>query len=275
VTALVLAAAVALLGVLAPAASANVETATSGPVQAQLSYTKNGDFDYSNVRIEFTRGGTVVTDEPVPPPCPDCQPMPAGRGDSSSLTLRDVGGNGEPEAIVDLFTGGAHCCLVSVIYRYDAASNTYKHILHDWADADYLVGDFNGDGRVEFRSSDARFAFRFTAYVFSGFPIQIWRYQTGRMIDVTRSFPRLVRKDAKQELKFYRDARHQKLDVRGYLAAFLADEYLLGKGTDGWKVVNAAYHRGELHGPQGDTLPKGKRYLRELRRFLKNLGYIR
>ena len=275
---LAVAAVAAVFAVLAPAASATVETATSGQVQAQLSYTKNGDFDYSDVRIKITRGGTTVLDEAVPGPCQDCQPMPAGHAETSSLTLKDLDKDGEPEAIVDLFTGGAHCCLVSVIYGYNAGSNTYGHLLQDWRDPGYTLTDLNHDGRPEFRSSDALFAYRFSAYVFSAFPIQIWHYQAGRMIDVTRSFPKLIKKDAKLQLHFYKSARGKKdLDVRGDLAAYTADEYLLGKskGDAAWRLLKRANKRGELHGPTGDSLPKGSRYLRKLRHFLKNLGYIR
>ena len=258
---LALAAAAALFAVLAPAASATVETATSGQVQAQLSYTKNGDFDYNNVRIKITRGGTTVLDEAVPGPCQDCQPMPAGHAETSSLTLKDLDKDGEPEAIVDLFTGGAHCCLDSVIYGYNAGSNTYGHLLQDWRDPGYTLTDLNHDGRPEFRSSDALFAYRFSAYVFSAFPIQIWHYQAGRMIDVTRSFPKLIKNDAKLQLRFYKSARGKKdLDVRGDLAAYTADEYLLGKskGDAAMAAAEAGEQARRVARPEGRFAPEGQ-----------------
>ena len=35
------------------------------------------------------------------------------------LTVRDLDGDGEPEVLVDLYTGGAHCCFYTVILRFD------------------------------------------------------------------------------------------------------------------------------------------------------------
>ena len=50
---------------------------------------------------------------------------PAGRGDSRSIGLRDLDGDGEPEVLLELFSGGANCCLSTLIYRYRANANTY------------------------------------------------------------------------------------------------------------------------------------------------------
>ena len=52
----------------------------------------------------------------------------------------------------------------------------------------------------------------------------------GRFIDDTKQFPSLIRTDAAARLKELRKARKGD-DVRGVLAAYVADEYLLGKGA--------------------------------------------
>jgi hypothetical protein len=90
-----------------------VETAASGAVIAELSYIKRsrgrGEFrfhEFRDFRVRILRGGVVLYDKAVGKPCEEfCTPA------ESALTgkhvgLRDLNGDGEPEAIVDLFTGG-------------------------------------------------------------------------------------------------------------------------------------------------------------------------
>jgi hypothetical protein len=60
--------------------------------------------------------------------------------------------------------------------------------------------------------------------------------------------------------------------VRGILAAWLADQYSLGRGRAGWRFLERAERRGEL-GRKPDLWPVGKAYLRKLRAFLKTTGY--
>jgi hypothetical protein len=250
------------------------DTASLGQVQAKLTYTKNSDFDYKDVHIQIDRAGHTVLAAPVPAPCAQCPIIPAGAAAGiSSLQVVDLDHDGEPEVIVDLFTGGAHCCTLSVIYGYRPATDSYGHRTQDWRDPSYNLVDIDHDGRPEFRSSDARFAYEFTAYVFSAFPIQIWHYVAGAMVDVTKSFPKLIRRDAKAKRAQYRHLRNAGYDVRGALAAYAADEYLLGRGAVGMRLVDNARRRGELHGPKGDSLPGGRKYVKRLRKFLHSLHY--
>jgi hypothetical protein len=256
------------------AASARSETHTLGQVQATLSYTKNGDFDFRDVHLVIKRAGRTVLDAPVPPPCAQCPVIPSGASANvDSLQLVDLERDGEPEAIVDLFTGGAHCCSFSVIYGYHPGTDSYSHRTQDWRDPSYNLVDIDHDGRPELRSADARFAYEFTAYVFSAFPVQIWHYSGGAMVDVTRQFPNQIRHDVKSQRSRYRFLRRHHYDVRGALAAYAADEYLLDRGAVGMRLVYNALHRGELKKHDGDFGPFERRYIKRLRRFLHSLGY--
>ena len=58
---------------------------------------------------------------------------PGGVVDDSSVDVRDLDGDGEPEVLVKLYSGGANCCLSSLIFRYRAASNDYTSVLRDSA----------------------------------------------------------------------------------------------------------------------------------------------
>jgi hypothetical protein len=66
------------------------------------------------------------------------------------------------------------------------------------------------------------------------------------------------------------------VNVRGLLAAYLADSYRAGNGRVAWRRVVAAYRRGDVDKRfAGETGPFGKSYLQSLRRFLTKLGYLK
>ena len=149
--------------------------------------------------------------------------------------MRDLDGDGEPEVLVDVSTGGAHCCAVSWVLRWDGA--TYAAVAHNWGDAAYRLQDVDGDGAPEFRSADTRFAYAFTAYAFSGFPVMTLAYRQGVFRDVTRRHEALVRQDARRQMREYRKRRSGRFSL-GVLAAWTADQYLLGKRgrrTGSWR----------------------------------------
>jgi hypothetical protein len=93
------------------------------------------------------------------------------------------------------------------------------------------------------------------------------------MLDVTRSFPSLIRKDAASYWKFY---RREPAAARGLLAAWLADEYLLGRRAQAWATMRRLNRSGAFRlGPEGDSWPGGSAYLHALRRYVVKLGYAR
>ena len=84
-----------------------------------------------------------------------------------------------------------------------------------------------------------------------------------------------MRRDAAEVYALYRSQlRSPSYDVRGILAAWLADQYSLGRGRAGWRVLERAERHGEL-GRKPDLWPVGKAYLRKLRAFLRRTGYSR
>ena len=276
----------ALVAALLPAtASAAVQQedakhpSLGGDVAAQLTYDKQSDFEFKDVRIKITRAGAVLLDAPVPAPCDECPVIPSGLGDETNpaLHLTDLDADGEPEALVDLYTGGAHCCTYTQIYRYDAAINAYRRIKAAWGDYSYTLRDLDGDGSPELESADFRFAGAFTAYAASGSPPQIWKFSGGKLKDVTRkkAFRSLVKKNLKQYLALYKKWRNDDEipEVRGFLAAYVADKYLLGQGDTAFDLVYAALRRGELDPIEGDTSPTRKRYIAALRKYLHKWGY--
>jgi hypothetical protein len=191
---------------------------------------------------------------------------PAGYGEKRSLALRDLDGDGEPEAVLDLFWGGAHCCFWSDVYRYDSA--TYRLAHHFWGDAFYRVVDVNGDSRPEFVSGDYRFAYAFSAFAFSVFPIQIWSYQSGRFLDVTHRYPARIRGDVARTWRQYLRLRRAHYETESAVAAWAADQYLLHHRALVWRRLAALARAGQLQGNYSPQL-----FLRKLRLFLAHHGY--
>jgi hypothetical protein len=268
----------ALLALVFPAgasAARSTETAEAGDVHAELSYEKVSEVEYRDVRLKIVRAGVTALDAEVPAPCRECPTIPAASDIRKSLVVQDLDGDSEPEVLVDLFTGGAHCCTFTQIYAWRDSDITYVRTKHAWRDSGYTLRDLDGDGKPELHSYDARFAYEFTAYAFSVFPVQIWRFRDGHVTNVTRRFRDELRRDARMNKKLYRRTRDNRdADIRGVLAAYLADKYLLGQGRSGWRLVRRAVERGEVRKfGRFDSNPAGRAYLRRLRRFLKSTGY--
>jgi hypothetical protein len=263
----------------APGGETRTATSPAGEVKAELTWDKQDDFEFRDVRIKITRGGAVLHDALVPAPCDECPVIPQGFGDPEvpALSVRDLDANGEPEALVELYTGGAHCCSYTQIYSFDAqpAPGAYRRTKGSWGDYGYQLKDLDKDGRPEFVSADFRFAAAFTAYAASGAPPRIFRFGDRKLKNVTRSFPKQIKSNLKQYRNLYKRIRNddELPDVRGFLAAYTADKILLGQKSTAFDLVYAAYRRGELRPLDGDTSPSGKRYIADLRKFLRKWGY--
>jgi hypothetical protein len=257
----------------APAALAKTETRTSGDVTATVSYQgKHPPFKPAHLTI--TQSGLTVFDANVRMPCKPCGlQAPFNKG---VMRLRDLDGDAEPEVLLDVYSGGAHCCSYVLVYRFLPFGNTYERIAWPWGNPGYVLRDLNKDKRPEFVSGDDRFAYLFTSYADTAFPISIYQLGEKGFTDVTRKFRKQVRADARHWLRIYKRALREKRDVRGVLAAFLADEYLAKRSKPGWRVLRRAAAKHQLRSPYGDrTGPSGKRYLRALRRYLRRWGYTR
>jgi hypothetical protein len=285
-----LASAALAIGVLALPAGASaqertVETATSGAVTAELSYIKRtrgqGEFrfvEFRDFRVRILRGGVVLYDKPVGKPCEQfCTPT------ESALTrkhvgLRDLNGDGEPEAIVDLFTGGSSCCVLVLAYGYDTPANVYRRARLDTGGG-FVVRDYGGDALIELVGDDFRFRGLFTCGACGSRPIRIWHYGLTRFEVVTREFPSKIRTHARRMKRIYERVRHRRdapVFVKGALTPYAADLCLLDRCGAGFRLVRLAIRRGELNRRSDfDVSPHGVAYLRALKRFLHRTGYLR
>jgi hypothetical protein len=272
-----------LLPAAARAQERTVETATNGTVTAELSYVKRtrgrGRFEFEefrDFRVKITRAGQVLYDQPVGDPCEQfCTPTETALA-RKHIALRDLNADGEPEAIVGLFTGGANCCVLVLAYGYDAPANVYRRAKLDTGGG-YVARDLDSDGVIELVGDDFRFRGLFTCGACGPRPIRIWHHGLRRFEVVTRDFPGKIREHARRMRRFYERVRtrDEAAFVKGALTPLAADLCLLDRCARGFRIVRAAIRRGELDRRSVfDVSPLRFAYLRALKRFLRRTGYL-
>jgi hypothetical protein len=247
-------------------ASAETETASDGAVSASFSYEKVDDFQYRGLKLTITRGGTLAFDGvAVPKQCPLPYCAPGKSVDDRSLRVVDLDGDAEPEVVVDFYTGGAHCCLVAQVFRFDGTAR-YVATARDFADFGYTLAE------GVFATGDARFAYSFASFADSAMPVRLLTFAHGSWKDVTRAHPETLTADAARWLKDYKK-RRRGTRALGILAAWVADEHRLGRRATADAFLRAELRAGRL---RGDAYwPHGKAYISTLQRRLRAWGYAR
>jgi hypothetical protein len=276
VSALLLVAAAALVP--APRAGAASVTATAGSVTATFAWQQAPTTpasppygSFSALELTIARGGQTAYQQPVTASECGTQCIPFSAFDSSPAPLlaAELDGDAEPEVVLYLYTGGAHCCTITEIFAWDPVAMTYRPLARDWGDPVPRIEQLGG--HPVFLAADDRFAYAFQAFAFSGLPVQIFRYAAGRMLDVTRSFPGVVAADAGRWLRAYRANRAGGYGL-GFLAAWTADEYLFGRRRAADAMLARENRAGRLGATPGFG-PGGSGYIAKLHRFLRRNGY--
>jgi hypothetical protein len=268
-----LALALALPGV-ASAADGGSATASAGAVQATLTWAA-AEFGNKDPHLVVSRAGATVFDgSPIAAgsPCSEdgCVFAASGKRDAP-LQVVDLDADGEPEVLVDAYTGGAHCCAQTEILRFDGT--TYTPVETSWGNIGYELKDLDGDGRPDFVSADDAFSYAFSSFGGSFHPPLVLDYDAtakGLFRDITRRFPALVRKNAKDALHALARARRTHFETLGPVAAYVADLYLLGRGREVRPYLARARKRGDLRNASGRA-PRS--FDRQLLAFLHKQGY--
>lgn len=260
----------------APASEAETITAGSGQVSAVLTYTGNTESylnELGNLRV--TRGAAVAYDATVADCGGTCY-LGAEPASPEALRVIDLDNDGEPEVIANAYTGGAHCCAIAIVLSFQPVTGAYTATTRNFGDLGFAIDDLDNDLLPEFLTADARFGYRFTAFAFSGMPVVIYRFDHGAFSDVSKAFPSVLRADAASWRRSVRKGiKRGKLkrnsDLRGFYAAWAADEYRLGHGTAVRRTLKQAARRGWL---KGNGLGKqNAAFVRDLLGFLRRTGY--
>jgi len=242
------------------AAQAKTERDSEGAVSATFSYTANKDrTQYRNLKVVISRAGAPVLTTTLPK-YKDF--WPGGAIDNSSVDVSDLDADGEPEVTVKLYSGGANCCLGSIIYRYRAATNDYAGKFTDFGRYGFTVRELNRTAPPELVTADIRFSGAFgTVTAEQRAPVRILQYSKGRLVNVTRSHPASLRKDLAELRKDYPRYVKAKANRRGILACIAADQLMLNDSAGAartFKRVEVIY---------------GREFGKRLRLFLARRGY--
>ncbi len=260
---------------LAPAAWATTQTAHSGNVTATLSFT--GTYpNYSNETLSIAQSGTVLYDEPVVSRVCNraCAPLSVSAG-KSSVQVLDLEPGGQPDVVLSLYSGGAHCCDVEQIFSFDPGTMTYVEVEHNFGDPGERIVDLGHNGRYEFLTADDSFAYEFTDFAASGLPIQILTFSERHFVNVTRHYPTLIAKDAALWLKAFKSmAGDHYRDSVGVIAAWAADEDELGHEKLVGSYLGQQAAAGHLNSALGPPEPSGQRFIARLQKFLRAHGYL-
>jgi hypothetical protein len=242
-----------------------------GEYQATVSYQKFDDLPrYRNLKLKVSQGDRILYDRAIDRE--DQDDRLALDQSADAFSLQDLDGDNRPEVVLDIYTGGAHCCTYSMIYPgtlvtnapSNAPSNAQaKPVTHqDWGNGAYQVADLNRDGKPEFYGQDDRFAYAFSSYAASGYPLKVWRYDGGKLQDDTRNYPAQIQESADKNWQNYLAAARKNREVRGVLAAYLADQYSLGQADAGWAKLKSVYQE-----------PDRAVFFQRLQQFLDKQGY--
>jgi hypothetical protein len=265
-------AALALLPASAVAAAPVTESASSGAVSATFTSTDAGDGQFKDLNITVTRGGAqAYSGMPKVRGCeqPYCAPDTVDGDARQALSVVDANGDGEPDVIVDFYSGGAHCCEIALVLMWNGT--TYRPVTHNFADPGYRLVPGSGDTPATFVTADARFGYEYTAYAFSGMPLQILQLgDDGTFADVTYSHVADLEADAARWKKAYNRVRRTRESL-GLLAAYVADEYQLGRVAAAGAFLQHELRAGRLK--TTTPWPGGKAYIKLLRKDLRKWGY--
>ncbi|MDY7041722.1 MAG: hypothetical protein SVX38_12745, partial [Chloroflexota bacterium] len=77
-------------------------------------------------------------------------------------TGTDITGEGHPDVVVSVFSGGAHCCFSTVVY--DLGPALMKVMETPLSNCDGYFQDLNGDGALEFITCDDSFVYEYCSF---------------------------------------------------------------------------------------------------------------
>jgi hypothetical protein len=237
---------------------------------AVVSYTGSPP-SYRNLELVITRGPyTVYRGRLSARQCGhECWPQIGTT--QKVVQFAGLDGPGSADVVVNLYTGGAHCCSIAEVFRPSAALNG-DYVLaatHDFGDPGDRLQRL--DGRLVFVTGDDSFAYAFTDFADSGLPLQIRRLSGVTFRDVTAEYPALVRRDAARWLTAYHRAKRSN-DV-GLIAAWAADEATLGHWPSAHAYLVAQARAGHLNSGFGAS-ESGMRFIAKLHALLRRDRYL-
>ncbi len=252
-----------------------IATARSGTLTATLRYSGRPPLARAQT-LTISRSGKIVYRGSVTAkPCGhQCAPSFAPSQPPLQIVALEHAGN--PDVLLNLYTGGAHCC--SLVQVFSARIGHAAYALagqHDFGDPGARLEDILHNGQHDFVTANDAFAYEFTDFAASGLPVQVLQYHSGSFLDVTPAFRGLVRKDATSWLTAYKQqAKSHWADSVGVIAAWAADEFTLGRSKQALTYLYQQAHAGHLNSSLSPQEPGGLKFVAKLKTFLHAQGYL-
>jgi hypothetical protein len=269
--ALAVALGLAFVATAAAAPRPHVERARAGSVEAVFSYS------YDAARFRFTKQRLTIRRVGVSrfaarlrrPPAGGFNAQPAGYfSHRRSVSISDLDGDGEPEVLLDLYWGAAHCCWYTQIYRFVAGTARYRPLVRVWGNFSYVLADLDHDGTQKFVTRDNRFSYAFASFADSRWPVRILSFEHGQLRLATTAYPSEIKRDA---TALWREAmaRRRGASNQGIIAAWAADQCMLARSAAALRKIDRLARTGRIHGERTRV-----EFEKHLRRFLRQTGYL-
>jgi hypothetical protein len=248
------------------AATSAALTGTAVELYASMNALRDG-------QLTVTKAGKAVISAAVRGPADDQTAQLSNLSTSDALASA-VGGplclvrftpNGPVAALVALTLDGAHCCAILRSYTDSAPPAE-----HDFGNAwPQLVTDA---GQPLIAAADDAFYYAFASYAGSAAPLSLYLVRNGVFVDVTREHPDLVQADAARLWSSMTDRSPDGASPISVMAAWVADECLLGRDREAWQAVADENARGALTSSD-PGYPAGDSFVSNLQVFLAGHRY--
>ncbi len=257
-------------------ASGATETVTSGHISASYHYVGTYPQSKDSSLTIFESGRVVFFHAVNSKWCGDaCWPA-ISINSKVAVHLVKLRPHGLANVVLDFYSGGAHCCSIEQVFVPTKQKGAYVKYEYNFGDPGERLVKIGPDDTYDFLSADDAFAYAFSDYAASGLPLKILSLSNGRFVDVTRKFPRRIAADAAQWLKaFEQSASTHYDDTTGLVAAWAADEELLGHASAVTTFLDEQSKLGHLNSALSPIEPSGGAYVKALATFLRQHGYIR
>jgi len=152
--------------------------------------------------------------------------------------------NALPEVVFEAFTGGAHCCTRTAALAEDAAGRWKIVDFGEYDGGGVWFEDVGKDSAAEVLHGDNSFLYRFASYAESFQPLTISVLENARLKNVSGD-PAYRRRIVQQlrGLEFQAEMDPGLWHLNSFLAAWVADKFLIGEGADAWTRMLPLYTR--------------------------------
>ncbi len=171
-----------------------------------------------------------------------------------SISFEDLKGNGEKSALILQYTGGAHCCFIMYIGNFSDGGFSITDSIF-WGDSYYEAKDLNGDGKTELVGGYVGFAYEFTSFAGSVFPMLIYGYKDGSVQMVNEDFKKEIYAEIvefkKEMVQSYPDYNcpekedeywgSEAGEVQSFLAAIVFDYASINEADKGYELIDEYY----------------------------------